>query len=296
MSLFTARGFGVNWLADLPLAQFDPLPPGSTCDIELVQIDALKARPNPQAFHRGAVFADGFRFRWEDEAEFDFHAPGRIEFAAGAGWTGTLPAAFYSTVVSLALAWRGCLALHASAVDIGGKAVLLSGKAGAGKSTLLAELLGNGGRLISDDLTVLTIAPDGQPLVWRGRRSIRLHPATAASLACERIDDVPEDPRGKQLAWPKARSATDCLPVCGLLILGDHDGPIAPLALAPILPELLFRPAWTAQIPGKAARSAALLALAKAVPTRHFPAVTGFSAQDRAARLARLSAALATFG
>ena len=49
-----------------------------------------------------------------------------------------MPAAFYSTVAALTLAWRGALPCHASAVEIDGRAILIAGPSGAGKSTLCA--------------------------------------------------------------------------------------------------------------------------------------------------------------
>lgn len=46
--------------------------------------------------------------------------------------------------------------LHASAVAISKKAVLILGASGSGKSSLALELIGMGAKLISDDLVVLT--------------------------------------------------------------------------------------------------------------------------------------------
>ena len=58
----------------------------------------------------------------------------------------------------LALAWRlrGELCLHASAVSIGGRAVLFVGESGAGKSTIAAALAVRGHRVIADDLVVIS--------------------------------------------------------------------------------------------------------------------------------------------
>lgn len=45
---------------------------------------------------------------------------------------------------------------HATAVEIAGRAVLLTGRSGAGKSDLAIRLIDRGARLISDDYTELT--------------------------------------------------------------------------------------------------------------------------------------------
>jgi HPr kinase/phosphorylase len=49
--------------------------------------------------------------------------------------------------------------LHASAVAIGGRGLLITGAAGAGKTTLALELIALGATLIADDLVMLR--PDG---------------------------------------------------------------------------------------------------------------------------------------
>jgi hypothetical protein len=53
---------------------------------------------------------------------------------------------------------RDLCALHAAAVDRGGRCILLPGESGCGKSTLAAALAGAGMRLLGDDTVVL--APD----------------------------------------------------------------------------------------------------------------------------------------
>lgn len=78
------------------------------------------------------------------------------------------------TVLGILLHQRGQIVLHASAVRVGGRAVLFCGPSGAGKSTLAAALGQQGFPLVSDDLCALTmnggtvsVAPDGRQLkLW----------------------------------------------------------------------------------------------------------------------------------
>lgn len=91
------------------------------------------------------------------------------------------------TVLAVLCFQRGVLPLHASAVDIGGRVLLISGMSGAGKSTLAAALSARGYRLLSDDLCALEVR-EGQPLrvlpafprvkLWRDSAE-RLHVAFA---------------------------------------------------------------------------------------------------------------------
>lgn len=60
---------------------------------------------------------------------------------------------------------RGLLPLHASCVEMDGKAIAVAGGSGFGKSTLAAMLVGEGHRLIADDVTVLRLEADGPPMV-----------------------------------------------------------------------------------------------------------------------------------
>ncbi|HVL04395.1 MAG TPA: hypothetical protein VM388_00260 [Acidimicrobiales bacterium] len=96
-------------------------------------------------------------------------------------WTG-LSRTLFGTVVPLALAARGCVALHASAVDVEGTALLLMGERGAGKSTLATALCLEGARLLADDITYLRLDSDGTAMVEPSGGATRLFPAVAARM------------------------------------------------------------------------------------------------------------------
>jgi len=58
-------------------------------------------------------------------------------------------------VLGMVLRLRGLTCLHASAVSLGGRALLLCGRAGAGKSTTAAALAARGHRVLADDVVAL---------------------------------------------------------------------------------------------------------------------------------------------
>jgi hypothetical protein len=70
---------------------------------------------------------------------------------------------------------RGELPLHATTLvsPQRTRAVALAGASGAGKSTTAYELIRRGWRMLSDDLTRVTLA-DGAPIAWPGRSKLRL--------------------------------------------------------------------------------------------------------------------------
>ena len=90
--------------------------------------------------------------------------------------------------------------VHASAIAIDGRAVLLRGPSGAGKSDLALRLIDGGARLVADDQVelrragerVLVTAPAAIAglIEVRGVGIIRLQPVTEATLALL-VDLVP---------------------------------------------------------------------------------------------------------
>jgi hypothetical protein len=75
--------------------------------------------------------------------------------------------------VSAALIQQGEEPLHATVVEIAGRAVGLLGPSGAGKSTLAAFLINQGGSLVTDDMLRVTFE-DGAALAQPGPRRIKL--------------------------------------------------------------------------------------------------------------------------
>lgn len=73
---------------------------------------------------------------------------------------------------------RGVLPIHASAVEIDGRAVLFTGISGAGKSTLADAFLRNGHRMLSDDVAPIELT-GGSARILPSIARIRLWPDSA---------------------------------------------------------------------------------------------------------------------
>ena len=78
---------------------------------------------------------------------------------------GDVVAFLVGTVFGILLHQRGLVVLHASGVELHGRAALFLGASGAGKSTLAAALAKRGHRLVTDDFCVVSLNADGQPIV-----------------------------------------------------------------------------------------------------------------------------------
>jgi hypothetical protein len=85
------------------------------------------------------------------------------------------PLLLAGSVVAHAVAADGSACLHASAVEVDGRAVAFAAPSGRGKSTLAALLCAQGARVVSDDVLRCEIA-DGELVCFRGSNRLRLRP------------------------------------------------------------------------------------------------------------------------
>jgi hypothetical protein len=78
------------------------------------------------------------------------------------------------SAMGLLLHQRGLLPLHASAVEIDGRAVAFTGPSGSGKSTLAAAFHDRGHRVIADDICVIGFDGEGKASAYPGIPRMRL--------------------------------------------------------------------------------------------------------------------------
>jgi hypothetical protein len=127
-------------------------------------------------------------------------------------------------VMATILHQRGKFILHASSVDINGRAVAFAGDKGQGKSTMTGMLNARGHRLIADDIVALETEPDGGLTVVPGGPNLKLYPdAIEHALGAE-----PESlPRTASILDKRVYSAnsytTSPMPFRCLYILADGD-------------------------------------------------------------------------
>jgi hypothetical protein len=123
---------------------------------------------------------------------------------------------------SLCAIARGDHPLHAAAVDIGGRAVLLAGPGRHGKTTLAAASHAHGFRLLSEDASVCR--PSAEPSVLPGPALLRLRRDSYERLQVPDVELVGEDPDRLHLALsPHRRGTTDPVPIAALVLLRVGD-------------------------------------------------------------------------
>lgn len=83
---------------------------------------------------------------------------------------------------------RGLLPLHASAVQIGDKAVAFAAQSGAGKSTLAAKLVSRGHRLLADDIVAIDTRAPGGPIVLPSFPRMKLWRDSLVAMGAMRAD------------------------------------------------------------------------------------------------------------
>ncbi|MCA0302738.1 MAG: hypothetical protein LCH95_10050 [Proteobacteria bacterium] len=247
------RVYGLVLAIDRPLQSLDPAEPvaepvaGPALTISFVEAARIRDAVPPERIVRPAddwishaVLPDGGAY---------LDAPGVVEAVLSADGRHALcargeaadpravEANLLNIVLGTALTLAGEEPLHATAVEVAGRAIGLLGHSGAGKSTLAAFLLGRGARLVTDDLLRVTFA-DGQARVHAGPYRLKLFEEAARRLLPGALAEGYFNPlSGKMMVTPPstrgarpAGAPATGLPLAALFYLGDLPGHPAPTA------------------------------------------------------------------
>jgi hypothetical protein len=145
---------------------------------------------------------------------------------------------------------QGDVTIHASAVEINGRAILLAGPSHIGKTTLAASLAGSGHRLLAEDSTrCSTNVRADQVVCYPGPGALRLRADVAAWLRVPGTSPVRmEDGRTCLLLDEVARGDGAAVPIQAVLIpsVGEGQPHLEPVARTEAVRDLL---ALTFQLP-----------------------------------------------
>jgi hypothetical protein len=143
---------------------------------------------------------------------------------------------FVGTILGCVLRLKGELCLHASAININGKAVLLAGDKRSGKSTTAAAFAKMGYKVLSDDIAVVRIN-NGRFYVEPGYPKIRLRPKSLEELhpnAAEHFPDV-FTTRDSRYADIKNSFQPYALPLGAIYLMSGSDDKVKIPSVKPVL-------------------------------------------------------------
>ncbi|MCE6960327.1 serine kinase [Cereibacter sphaeroides] len=235
--LRTAYGLAVRSDVDLP--ELEPLDGDHPADLTVSRA-ALEDLPGEGAF-RTRFAPDLAELWWQTVGGFRIE-PGRITASPHPDVSEDLIAyPLLGSVLALALEQMGLFTLHASAVSVAGRGVVMMGDKGAGKSTTATALIRAGHPLVADDI----VAVDADLALRPGFPQVKLSAAAAASLdvpdAVHRppVPEVPE--KGRVLLPRRFERARPPLARIYLLERGPAgaDPAVIPIPLPEALPLAL---------------------------------------------------------
>jgi hypothetical protein len=129
------------------------------------------------------------------------------------------------SVISMLLTQRGFLVLHASAINVNGRAAVFVGQKGQGKSTMAATLYQRGHHLLSDDVVAVDLSQPGQPRVVPGFPQFKLWPDAVTHCLQEDPTDLPQVhgllEKRSRLAFD--RFSPDAIPLDTVYVLGSGE-------------------------------------------------------------------------
>ncbi|MEP7055738.1 MAG: hypothetical protein ABI912_10870, partial [Actinomycetota bacterium] len=175
---------------------------------------------------------DGYLLRFHGTCEFSIALDlSRVLYAGDPGADPELiPVLVNGMLVSFLLTLAGSPVLHASAVDVGGRAIAFTGWSGMGKSTAATLVCADGGLLITDDVLRVDLDPAG-PVCRLGATEARLR-AKAIDLATAVGSTARTTADGRHAVAP-AVSLHDRLPL-GALVVPVPDPQARELILLPV--------------------------------------------------------------
>jgi len=219
--LFYYTAYGLRIGADIELPEFVPSSKGSVD----VAIRRGKVERMEAYFKNGIHFKltdDGLYWVWEGVAAYRIRGGREIVFDPEEGAEAvTVRQPLYGVAIAAILQHRGFLVLHGSAVEINGRAIVLVGDKGSGKSTLAIALEAQGHRLLTDDITAVSISMEQPPYVPLGVPAVKLWPDSIKALGMH-PDDLPRLSSGipKRIYSIDRRGKCRGAPLGAVVILG----------------------------------------------------------------------------
>lgn len=184
LSTYRYSAFGLLIESDVPLRELSQTDAVGTPDIKIVRCPIGHALPEPgssPSFDYDDLAAPVMI--WPGVAAFRLVGAKRIEIEPYPD----VPESYLAfPILGPIMGWMidrmGKFVMHASAVAFEGRGVAFLGDKMAGKSTTAAAFLRDGAELMTDDLLVLDIAEDRDPMVMPAFAQLKLSDESAAAV------------------------------------------------------------------------------------------------------------------
>ena len=200
-----------------------------------------KQRPG-RPFHGRVYQDDSRRYRlWTSDANWFLVDPIANRIAVEEGVDALRrEVRLLTTPMLLLMVERGDLPLHASAVEVDGRALLFGAPSRFGKTTMAAGFHAAGHRVLAEDVSCVCLGDEAA--VLPGPALLRLRHDMVERLPLERVRNVGDDPERAFLALENAQAGGgEPVPLAGLVLLRGHASEVRLKAASS--PELL-RDLW----------------------------------------------------
>jgi energy-coupling factor transporter ATP-binding protein EcfA2 len=215
---------GLTVGSDLPLPQMTAMATSASSPDILIRRGLVpETLPHPSASGpTWEIAGDQFLLRVPEVARFLLQAGREVLFEPyDRGRPSDIALFATGTVFGILLHQREQAVLHASAVNVGGKAVLFCGRSGAGKSTMAAALGAAGYALLNDDISVIGRDGEGTPVTHSDGRQLKLWQEAADALGLtDRLGDSVRDGLSKHYVTPQS-SIGETLPIGAVYLLRE---------------------------------------------------------------------------
>jgi hypothetical protein len=246
------RAAGLTIAADRPVPGLSLTAAHATADLHLhFQASPRWGDDAYRPFHRASATdaagqpvvsvdasPNGYRFRYADGTSIWLDAVARHVWCTWSKAATLEDVCTYvvGPILAFALRLRGALALHASAVEVGGRAIALVGPHGAGKSTVAAALARLGHAVVTDDVLRLRRV-DSEWLAEPFAGVLRLWPESAR-LVLGSSDTLPRitpswDKRALAIGAHGTRPCEQIVPLAGIVFLDPREPGCAAPRLVP---------------------------------------------------------------
>ena len=223
--IYTQCGLRIRSEIEMPLPTVD----GDDFDIDIGWGDDISHSKEPTpgeiiaayddgetVWYAGARVDDGYLMRFYDcgECVISAELDRVVVHRDRAGAHEILPILLAGTVTSFVLGLRGATVLHASAVEIDGRAIAFVGQSGRGKTTMAALMCADGARLVTDD--VLRVDADGAVTCVGGATELRLREKAATIV--EDDDEATHTTADERLAYAPRTADGEAIPLAAIVI------------------------------------------------------------------------------